>query len=230
MDLQNASRTRFSRRRLAASTFCVQAEEQRLAPRETRRRWALAVPNRIRGEWVLPLRRKQASVRDTAPGRTRNTGVPSRAVSPSEAVMSFIDPDGSFATTPSPPSRRSPPSARHTCRPSRPSTARAALHRTARANRDGLRALSLGLWQFDGARKPARRRAPRLPDARRAEAPVIAARRHARGGAGAPHTPAVAPGLALCPQRSAERADTDRESTVMRATRIDHDAAKYARP
>jgi hypothetical protein len=34
--------------------------------------------------------------------------------------------------------------------------------------------------------------------------------------------------LALRPQRAAERTNTDGDTTVMRATDVDHDAVKYA--
>src|ERR687896_588673 len=76
-------------------------------------------------------------------------------------------------------------------------------------------------------RQPAWKRSPRLPDAARPETGREVTAAHALRRASAPDPPAMADRLALRPHRSAEGADPDRESSVVRPARIKH-AAKYA--
>jgi len=80
----------------------------------------------------------------------------------------------------------------------------------------------LGKPQPDRARDATRQWPARLPDARRAET-LIAAAREGLGRASAPHPPAATRGLSLDPHCSAEGAKTGRQPTVRRATHMNHD-------
>jgi hypothetical protein len=95
------------------------------------------------------------------------------------------------------------------------------------AKREGSAPSSLRQWQLGGARKSARQRTPRLPDARRPEFWIIAAGETLRGPC-SPNAPPMTERLALRPNRPSERPDTERKSTVLRTARVDHRAGKYA--
>jgi len=89
------------------------------------------------------------------------------------------------------------------------------------------RTQALGKPDLDDAGQPFRQRAARLPDTGRAKAWREIAAPGARRTTGAPNAPSMTARLALHPQRAAQPTNANGEATVMRATDMDHDAAKY---
>jgi hypothetical protein len=88
----------------------------------------------------------------------------------------------------------------------------------------------IGRREPDRTRQPSGRRASRLAHAGRPEPLRKIATAETLRAAGAPDAPAMTDRLALRPHRSAERAETECQSAVMGATRVDHDGRKYGFP
>jgi hypothetical protein len=85
----------------------------------------------------------------------------------------------------------------------------------------------LGQIDLGGAGQPSGQRTPRLANACRAKAGRQISTAEARRTTGPPDAPAMTARFALRPQCAAEPTNANGETTVMRATDMDHDAAKY---